>query len=46
MSFFAVLLALLIEQLKPLPRNNWVHRTLMAWVAWTFWSLISEPEIF
>ena len=35
MSFFAVLLALLIEQLKPLPRNNWVHRTLMAWVAWT-----------
>ncbi len=25
MSFFAVLFALLIEQLKPLPRDNWVH---------------------
>ncbi len=35
MSFFAVLLALLIEQLKPLPRENWVHETLMAWVRWT-----------
>jgi adenosylcobinamide-phosphate synthase len=35
MSFFAVLLALLIEQLKPLPRNNWVHHTLVSWVGWT-----------
>ncbi len=35
MSFFAVLFALLIEQLKPLPRDNWVHETLMAWVRWT-----------
>lgn len=35
MSFFAVLLALLIEQLKPLPRDNWVHETLKGWVAWT-----------
>ena len=35
MSFFAVLLALLIEQLKPLPRDNWVHGTLMSWVRWT-----------
>ena len=35
MSFFAVLLALLVEQLKPLPRDNWVHETLMAWVRWT-----------
>jgi adenosylcobinamide-phosphate synthase len=34
MSFFAVLLALLIEQLKPLPRDNWVHDRLVAWVAW------------
>ncbi len=33
MSFFAVLLALLIEQLKPLPRDNWVHHRLVAWVA-------------
>ena len=29
MSFFAVLFALLIEQLKPLPRDNWVHETLI-----------------
>ena len=35
MSFFSVLFALLIEQLKPLPRDNWVHETLMAWVRWT-----------
>ena len=35
MSFFAVLFALLIEQLKPLPRDNWVHHTLMSWVGWT-----------
>jgi adenosylcobinamide-phosphate synthase len=35
MSFFAVLFALLIEQLKPLPRDNWVHETLKSWVAWT-----------
>jgi adenosylcobinamide-phosphate synthase len=35
MSFFAVLLALLIEQLKPLPRDNRVHHLLVAWVAWT-----------
>jgi adenosylcobinamide-phosphate synthase len=34
MSFFAVLFALLIEQLKPLPRDNWVHHRLVAWVAW------------
>ena len=25
MSFFAVLLALLLEQVKPLPRGNLVH---------------------
>ncbi len=35
MSFLAVLLALLIEQLKPLPRDNPVHRTLIGWVSWT-----------
>ncbi|MBL8314488.1 MAG: CobD/CbiB family protein [Rubrivivax sp.] len=35
MSFFAVLLALLIEQLKPLPRDNWVHQHLVSWVRWT-----------
>jgi adenosylcobinamide-phosphate synthase len=34
MSFFAVLLALLIEQLKPLPRENWVHQNLGHWLHW------------
>jgi len=34
MSFFAVLFALLIEQLKPLPRENWVHDALVSWVRW------------
>lgn len=35
MSFFAVLLALLLEQFKPLPRHNWVHEALIGWVRWT-----------
>ncbi|WP_047198024.1 CobD/CbiB family protein [Caldimonas brevitalea] len=35
MSFFSVLLALLIEQLKPLRGGNFVHQSLMAWVRWT-----------
>jgi adenosylcobinamide-phosphate synthase len=35
MNFFAVLFALLIEQIKPLPRDNWVHDTLVSWVGWT-----------
>jgi adenosylcobinamide-phosphate synthase len=35
MSFFAVLFALLIEQLKPLPRGNVVHDSLTAWMRWT-----------
>lgn len=35
MSFFAVLFALLLEQLKPLPRDNWVHDGLQSWVNWT-----------
>lgn len=35
MSFFAVLFALLIEQLKPLPRGNVIHDTLTAWMRWT-----------
>ncbi len=34
MSFFAVLFALLIEQLKPLPRDNPVHGSLVGWVRW------------
>lgn len=35
MSFFAVLFALMIEQLRPLPRDNWVHDSLVSWVGWT-----------
>jgi adenosylcobinamide-phosphate synthase len=35
MSFFAVLFALLIEQLKPLPRGNVVHDALTTWMRWT-----------
>jgi adenosylcobinamide-phosphate synthase len=35
MSFFAVLLALFIEQLRPLPRRNAVLRALVAWTGWT-----------
>ena len=35
MSVFAVLFALIIEQFKPLPRDNWVHHTLVSWVDWT-----------
>ena len=35
MSFFAVLFALLIEQLKPLPRQNAVHDVLFSWARWT-----------
>ncbi len=35
MSFFAVLCALLLEQVKPLPRDNPVHHALVAWVGWT-----------
>lgn len=34
MSFFAVFMALLLEQLKPLPRDNWVHDLLIGWVSW------------
>ena len=35
MSFFAVLFALLIEQLKPLPQGNVVHDSLTGWMRWT-----------
>ena len=34
MSFFAVLLALVLEQLKPLPRDNRVHELVVGWVGW------------
>ena len=35
MNFFAVLFALLFEQLKPLPHGNRVHESVIAWVRWT-----------
>ena len=35
MSFFAVLFALLLEQVKPLPRGNVIHDALTAWMQWT-----------
>ena len=35
MSFFAVLLALLLEQVKPLPRGNVVHHALTDWIGGT-----------
>ncbi|NDY92323.1 CobD/CbiB family protein [Ideonella livida] len=34
MSFFAVLLALALEQFKPLPRDNWVFEGMGAWLGW------------
>lgn len=34
MSFFAILFALLIEQARPLARNNLVHSSLRAWARW------------
>ena len=34
MSFLAVLCALLLEQIKPLPRDNVVHDSLASWVGW------------
>jgi adenosylcobinamide-phosphate synthase len=33
MSFFAVLLALMLEQVKPLPRGNVVHDGLTGWIS-------------
>lgn len=35
MNFFAVLFALLVEQLKPLPHGNKVHDGVITWVRWT-----------
>lgn len=35
MSLLAVVIALVLEQLKPLPRDNRVHDALIGWVAWT-----------
>jgi len=35
MSFFAVLIALLLEQLKSLPRDTRVHAVAVTWCSWT-----------
>lgn len=34
MSFFAILFALLLEQVRPLARGNLIHAGLRAWVRW------------
>ena len=34
MSFFAVLFALIIEQFRPLPRDNRIRHGLVGWVDW------------
>jgi adenosylcobinamide-phosphate synthase len=34
MSFFAILFAFLIEQVRPLARHNPIHATLRAWARW------------
>jgi adenosylcobinamide-phosphate synthase len=34
MSFFAILFALLIEQVRPLGRHNAIHAALRAWARW------------
>ena len=35
MSFFAILFALLIEQVRPLARRNPIHASLRSWARWT-----------
>ncbi|GAC1532188.1 MAG: CobD/CbiB family protein [Ramlibacter sp.] len=35
MSFFAILFALLIEQVRPLARHNPIHAALRSWVRWS-----------
>jgi len=39
MSFFAVLFALIIEQVRPLSRGNWIHASFRAWARWSRRSL-------
>ena len=34
MSFFAILFALLIEQVRPLGRQHWLHGAARAWADW------------
>ncbi|MFM2055847.1 MAG: hypothetical protein RLY71_232 [Pseudomonadota bacterium] len=35
MSFLAVLLALIVEQMRPLPQGNPIHEALGVWARWT-----------
>ncbi len=35
MSFFAILVALLIEQVRPLSQDNAVHGAMLTWVRWS-----------
>ena len=35
MSFFAILFAFLLEQVRPLARHNPIHALLRAWARWT-----------
>ena len=44
MSFFAVLLALLLEQARPLGHGNPVHATMRAWVRWVLRSFDAGRE--
>ena len=39
MSFFAVLFALIIEQVRPLARGNWIHASFRRWARWASRSL-------
>ena len=39
MSFFAILLALVLEQARPLATDNPIHRVVQAWTAWVARSL-------
>ncbi|MEO6320863.1 MAG: CobD/CbiB family protein [Polaromonas sp.] len=39
MSFFAVLFALILEQARPLARDNWVHAGFLGWARWAHRSL-------
>jgi adenosylcobinamide-phosphate synthase len=39
MSFFAILFALLLEQVRPLSPGNWIHAGVRAWVRWVEGSL-------
>ena len=34
MSFFSILLALLLEQARPLASGNWVHASMRGWMRW------------